>query len=46
MEEIKELLEAGKLKSHISQTFALKETYKAHQQIETHATKGKIVVKL
>lgn len=46
VEAIRELLESGKIKSHISHAFAIEDTYNAHQQIETHATKGKIVVKL
>ena len=46
VEAIRSLLDMGKMKTHISQEFAIEETQKAHQQIETHTTKGKIVIKL
>ncbi|CAH0142350.1 2-haloacrylate reductase [Pedobacter sp. Bi36] len=46
IEAIRSLLESGAIKSYISQTFTIEDTYKAHQQIETHSTKGKIVIKL
>ena len=44
VEAIRALLESGAVKSHISQVFSLEDTYKAHLQVETHATKGKVVV--
>jgi hypothetical protein len=40
VEAIKVLLESGEVKSYTSQTYALEDTYKAHRQIETHATRG------
>ncbi|MNG06306.1 Crotonyl-CoA reductase [compost metagenome] len=46
VEAIRALLESGEVKSYVSQTFAFEDTYKAHKQVETHATKGKVVVKL
>lgn len=46
MMEIAKLLEEGKIHSHISQKFDFKDLPKAHQQIETGKTKGKIVVVL
>jgi NADPH:quinone reductase-like Zn-dependent oxidoreductase len=44
MKQIAELLEEGKLHSHISQKFDFKDLPKAHEQIETGKTRGKIVV--
>ena len=46
LEELMKLIEAGKIKPIVSQTFPLAETSKAHQQIETHHTLGKIVLKV
>ena len=46
LEELTKLIEAGKMKSIVSQTFPLAEASKAHQQIETHHTLGKIVLKV
>ena len=46
VEAIRALLESGEVKSHISQTYAFEDTYKAHKQVETHATKGKVIVTL
>lgn len=43
-EKIAELLEKSIVKSHVSQTFALKDAALAHEQIETGRTKGKIVL--
>ena len=45
LEELTKLIEAGKMKSIVSQTFPLADATKAHQQIETHHTLGKIVLK-
>ncbi|WP_245964504.1 NADP-dependent oxidoreductase [Rufibacter immobilis] len=39
-----ELAEAGKLKVHVSQTYPLDQAAEAMRQIETHHTKGKIVI--
>src|SRR5437588_9380752 len=46
LEELTKLIEAGKMKPIVSQTFPLAEASKAHQQIETHHTLGKIVLKV
>jgi NADPH:quinone reductase-like Zn-dependent oxidoreductase len=46
LEELTKLIEAGKMKSIVSQTFPLADSSKAHQQIETHHTLGKIVLKV
>jgi NADPH:quinone reductase-like Zn-dependent oxidoreductase len=46
LEELAKLIEAGKMKPIVSQTFPLAEAGKAHQQIETRHTLGKIVLKV
>ena len=46
LEELTKLIEAGKMQVIVSQTFPLADTAKAHQQIETHHTLGKIVLKV
>jgi NADPH:quinone reductase-like Zn-dependent oxidoreductase len=46
LEELTKLIEGGKMKPIVSQTFPLAETSKAHEQIETHHTLGKIVLKV
>jgi NADPH:quinone reductase-like Zn-dependent oxidoreductase len=46
MKEIAALLESGAIRSHISAKFPFKDLPKAHQQIETGKTVGKIVVNL
>ena len=46
LEEMTELIEAGKVKPVVSQTLPLAEANRAHQQIETHHTLGKIVLKV
>ncbi len=46
MKYLATLLENGKLKSHISKSFAFDQMADAHQQIETGRTVGKIVVNL
>jgi NADPH:quinone reductase-like Zn-dependent oxidoreductase len=46
LEELTKLIESGKMKSIVSQTFPLADASKAHQQIETHHTLGKIVLKV
>lgn len=46
LEELTKLIEAGKIKPIVSQTFPLAEVSKAHEQIETHHTLGKIVLKV
>jgi NADPH:quinone reductase-like Zn-dependent oxidoreductase len=44
MKEIAELLEKGRVRSHVSRVFAFDEIQLAHLQIESGKTKGKIVV--
>ena len=46
LEEFTELIEAKKLTPVVSQTFPLADVTKAHQQIETRHTRGKIVLKI
>jgi len=46
LEELTKLIEAGKMKPIVSQTFPLAEASKAQQQLETHHTLGKIVLKV
>jgi NADPH:quinone reductase-like Zn-dependent oxidoreductase len=46
LEELAKLIEAGQMKAIVSQTFPLAEASKAHEQIETHHTLGKIVLKV
>ncbi len=44
MTKIAELLERGFIKSHVAFTFPLEEMGKAHQQVETRKTRGKVTV--
>ena len=44
MKQIAKLLEEGKIHSHVSEKFKFEDLPKAHQQIETGKTLGKIVV--
>jgi NADPH:quinone reductase-like Zn-dependent oxidoreductase len=44
IKKIAKLLKEGKIHSHISQKYSFKDLPKAHQQIETGKTRGKIVV--
>jgi NADPH:quinone reductase-like Zn-dependent oxidoreductase len=46
LEELTRLIEAKKITPIVSQTFPLAAAMKAHQQIETHHTLGKIVLKV
>jgi NADPH:quinone reductase-like Zn-dependent oxidoreductase len=46
LEELTRLIEANKVTPIVSQTFPLKDVTQAHQQIETHHTPGKIVLKI
>ena len=46
LQELTKLIEAGKMKPIVSQTFPLADASKAHQQIETRHTVGKIVLKI
>lgn len=46
LEELTKLIEAGKITPIVSQVFPLAEAAKAHEQIETRHTRGKIVLKV
>jgi NADPH:quinone reductase-like Zn-dependent oxidoreductase len=46
LDEIGKLIEAGKIKPVVSEVLPLAEAAKAHQQIETGHTRGKIVLKV
>src|SRR5437588_1940417 len=46
LEQLTKLIEARKMTPIVSQTLPLAEASKAHQQIETHHTLGKIVLKV
>jgi NADPH:quinone reductase-like Zn-dependent oxidoreductase len=46
LEELTKLIEANKITPIVSQTFPLADAAKAHEQIETHHTRGKIVLKV
>ncbi|MBA4853201.1 NADP-dependent oxidoreductase [Emticicia sp. BO119] len=45
MKQLADLLEKGIIKPHVSAVYSLDEMGKAHQQIETGSTRGKIVIK-
>jgi NADPH:quinone reductase-like Zn-dependent oxidoreductase len=46
LSEIAALIDAGKVKPHVSETLKLEEAEQAHQLSETGHTKGKIVLKV
>ncbi|MBC9915581.1 NADP-dependent oxidoreductase [Chitinophaga varians] len=46
MHRLADLLERGKVKSHVSAVFNFDDMGKAHQQIESGSTRGKVVVAL
>ena len=46
LEELTQLIEANKIMPIVSQVFPLAEAAKAQEQIETHHTRGKIVLKV
>src|SRR5262249_4459206 len=46
LEELTKLIEAGKKKPNVVQTFPMCGASKAHEQIETHHTLGKVVLKV
>ena len=46
LEELTKLIEANKITPIVSQTFPLMDVAKAHQQVETRHTRGKIVLKI
>ena len=46
LDELTKLIEAKKITPIVSQTFPLAEANKAHQQIETRHTRGKVVLRI
>lgn len=46
METLAELLASGDLKAHVSKTFAFEDMGKAHEQLESGRTVGKVVVNI
>ena len=46
LEELTKLIEANKITPIVSQTFPLRDVARAHEQIETHHTRGKIVLRV
>jgi NADPH:quinone reductase-like Zn-dependent oxidoreductase len=44
--EIARLIDAGRIKPVVSETFSLAEVQRAHQQIETRHTRGKLVLRV
>jgi NADPH:quinone reductase-like Zn-dependent oxidoreductase len=46
LQELTKLIEANKITPIVSQTFPLTEAAKAHEQIETRHTRGKIVLRV
>jgi NADPH:quinone reductase-like Zn-dependent oxidoreductase len=44
MQEVAALLKSGSIKPHISQVFAFEDMGKAHLQLESHRTVGKLVI--
>jgi NADPH:quinone reductase-like Zn-dependent oxidoreductase len=46
LDHIRGLIERGRLKAHVTQTFPLDQVIKAHQTMETGHTRGKIVLEM
>jgi NADPH:quinone reductase-like Zn-dependent oxidoreductase len=46
MKKIADMMEQWILKSHVSKTFPFIELYKAHTELESGRTVGKVIVKL
>lgn len=46
MKKIADVLEQGRLKAHVSKIFSFDEMAKAHEQVETARSVGKVIVKL
>ena len=44
MAKLADLLQRGEMKAHVAYTFAFEDMAKAHQQVETRKTNGKVVV--
>jgi len=44
MAKLADMLRQGDLKPHVAYTFTLEDMGKAHQQVETHKTRGKVIV--
>ena len=46
MEKIADLMSQDHLRAHVSHVYTFKDLPKAHQQVETHKTRGKVVVSI
>ncbi|WP_317175429.1 NADP-dependent oxidoreductase [Pontibacter cellulosilyticus] len=46
MEQLANLMRDGHLRPHVSHVYTFEDLPKAHQQVETHKTRGKVVVSL
>jgi NADPH:quinone reductase-like Zn-dependent oxidoreductase len=46
LDHIREMVDAGKLKTHLSAVYSLADVHKAHADMETGHTRGKIVLKV
>jgi len=46
LDQLTKLIDSGKLRTYINKVYPLRETYKAHEQIETEHTRGKIVLSI
>lgn len=46
LDHISELIESGRFRTTVTQTFSLDQVAKAHEQIETGHTRGKIVIRI
>ena len=46
LDHIREMVDSGKLKTHLSSIYALADVQKAHAEMETGHTRGKIVLKI
>ena len=46
MEQIANLMSQDQLRAHVSHVYTFEDLPKAHQQVETHKTRGKVVVSL
>ena len=46
IDQISQMLETGKLKPHVSKTFAFDQMGDAHHQLESGRTVGKVIIKM
>ena len=44
LDHLRDLADSGQLKVHVSQTFTLDQAAEAHRQIQSHHTKGTLVI--